>query len=237
MQNALARWVIDEALSAIGLAATEPAASALLNEGLRRCELLLPTSTDNSNNNNTTPLATIPTAGSGSSTSEAAQVETQPRPSAAAPSGGDGWDLGDDVDFDDSTATTSTAAGGPVSSTSDGGGSGGRSAREEREATAGAPGPARTESARVGDDSGVGEDVARLRARLVSLRDLVETFLAVDGAQGLAFDVVRLREFLALAAGPGESGGEQGIRHSSDRLLLPLRRRCTYMPPRRCLPL
>lgn len=196
------RWVVEEALSGIGLAATEPAASALLKEGLRCCEFLLHVSnTDSSSSSNSNTSATLPAAVSGS-TSKAAQAGTQP---SAATSGGDGWDFGDGRDFDD--LTTVAAAAGPASSTTDGGN------REEQGAAAGAPGPARKESraADEGDRDSEQEEVARLRARLASLRRLFETFLAVDGAsQGRAFDVVRLRDFLALASpAPGESGGEQ----------------------------
>lgn len=232
------RWVINEALSGIGLAATEPAASALLKEGLRRCDLLL-RATD------TLPAAG---AGTGSSTSDVARVKAQP--SSAKPSGGggghgdgDGWDFGeeDEESFDESvttaaaTAAAAATAGGPVASTPSSSGGGRRSAREETggATAAGAPEPARKGSGRAagGDDRDDGEEVARLRARLVSLRGLLETCLAVDGVQGLAFDVARLREFLALASGAAEeeSGGEQRVRgDSSGRLLLRLLARGTH---------
>ena len=120
--------------------------------------------------------------------------------SATPSGGGDGWDFGDDEDLDISAPTTRTAAagaGGVASSTT---------------TAAGAPEPARTGSGRASDDDRVdSEEVGRLRARLASLRDLLDTFLAVDGVgvQGVAFDVGRLREFLALASCPGESRGEQ----------------------------
>lgn len=156
----------------------------------------------------------FPGAGPGSAP-EAVRVESSP--SAARPSGGDGWDFGDDEDLDgDPAATTTTAAAATAAmavaargglSSATGGGRCSRRAGEEQGA----------------DDDGGGdsrEEVFRLRARLASLRDLVETFVAVDGAaQGLqgvrgggggAFDVVRFRAFLTLAAPVlGESGGER----------------------------
>eukprot|EP00752_Nemacystus_decipiens_P018330 g16445.t1 len=192
------RWVISETLSRIGLAATEAAASALVKEGLRRCDLLLCT----------TLSATFPAAGSVPA-SQAAQGLNQPSAATVESGGGDGWDFDDDEDFDDSAVKTAAAVGGGALSMS---GSAGLNTREGKGAAPGAPRPVWEDGGRagVGGRDG-GKEVARLRARLASLRDLLETCLAVDMVQGLAFDVARLREFLALASGPGKVGGAMEV--------------------------
>ncbi|CAM9846911.1 unnamed protein product, partial [Ectocarpus sp. 13 AM-2016] len=91
------RWVVKEALARIGLAATEPAASAILGEGLRRCDFLLPT--DSRGERSSSEEQSADAAGGGEAAEE--------RPTA---SGGDGWDFDDDADDDGDSGDAPRAA-------------------------------------------------------------------------------------------------------------------------------
>lgn len=187
------RWVAHEALTVIGLAATEPAASALLDEGIRRCRLLL-----------------LPNK-------EAIKKSGDVEGSAGVTA--DGWHFDDDDDDDDDfgglSARTAAAAEPRFSTGSSGGvGGGGESSGggDRGSVRAGAVNPnLKTGNGNDGgsdDDDQGRETVLPLFARLECLRYLLETFLAAEGAQGRRFDVARLRKFLALPAAPEGSEGE-----------------------------
>lgn len=172
------------------MAATEPAASAIIGEGLRRCDFLLPGhSRGGGSCSKEQPAAAV---GGGGPAEE--------RPTA---SGGDGWDFDDDADDDGDlgdaprvvTAAPEAAAvehgssvvlaggGGAAGGSGGGRGSGGGAVTAVGLGSAG--------------DEGDSE-VRRLRARLMTLRYLLDTFLALEGEQGRGFDVGGLREFLGL---------------------------------------
>ncbi|CAB1100488.1 unnamed protein product [Ectocarpus sp. CCAP 1310/34] len=196
-----ARWVVKEALAGIGLAATEPAASAILAEGLRRCDFLLPAHS----------------RGWGSSSEEQSAAAiggggpAKERPTA---SGGDGWDFADDADDDGdvrdaprAAAAAAAAAAGEHGSSivlAGGGGAAGGSGGG-RDGGGGAVAAVGLGSA--GDEGDRDSEVRRLRARLMSLRYLLDTFLALEGEQGCAFDADGLREFL----GRGAEGSKKGL--------------------------
>ncbi|CAM9846841.1 unnamed protein product, partial [Ectocarpus sp. 13 AM-2016] len=62
----------------------------------------------------------------------------------------------------------------------------------------------------VGNQENRDSEVRGLRARLMSLRYLLDTFLALEGEQGRAFDADGLREFLDLGAEGSKKGSRDG---------------------------
>ncbi|CAM9902098.1 unnamed protein product, partial [Ectocarpus sp. 4 AP-2014] len=188
------RWVVKEALAGIGLAATEPAASAILGEGLRRCDFLF-------------------SAHSRRGESAAAVGGGGPAEVRPTASGGDGWDFDDDADDDGdlgdapraAAATAAAAAvehGSSIVLAGGGGAAGGSGGGRD-----GGGGAVATVGLGSAGDEGESE-VRRLRARLMTLRYLLDTFLVLEGEQGRGFDVGGLREFLGLA-GAGDSGAAE----------------------------
>ncbi|CAM9252402.1 unnamed protein product [Scytosiphon promiscuus] len=176
------RWVAREAVRVIGLAATEPAACALLREGLRRCRLLLLPSGEDKKK-----------GGDAEETAVAGSTAVD----------GDGWDFDDEEDDDSGGSSSGTAEAEPgVSIPSAVEGSDGGVGRTYGGGSSG--------NARGGDDRGArgaGAEVLLLVARLESLRYLLETFLEAEGAQGRRYDVASLGKFLALSTVPEALGG------------------------------
>lgn len=109
-----------------------------------------------------------------------------------AASGGDGWDFDDDDDegLGDAPRAVAAAVEHGWSMASAGGGG----------AAAGGRGGGVTAVGLGSAENDGGSEARRLRARLMSLRYLLDTFLALEGEQGRGFDVGRLREFLGLGA-------------------------------------
>ena len=219
-----------EALGSIGLAETEAAASALLNEGLRRCQLLLPDETPTIGGGD----------GAGASAGDATLSGRFPEPAEHTPGPSDSTNYGNGWDFDEddyllsdggltvgstTTAVAAVRAAEAVAGAGAGGwtmavagaGNGTTAVVPPNHDTAVASQGQRLSSPRGGstrvgggDGSGPGEQteagtddlVYLLRARLEALLRLLETWLEAEGVQGRGFDVARFQEFIFF----GESG-------------------------------
>ncbi|CAN0219957.1 unnamed protein product, partial [Ectocarpus sp. 12 AP-2014] len=180
---------------------------AILGEGLRRCDYLLPAHSRGGGSSSEEPSAAAVGGG----------VPAGERPTA---SGGDGWDFDDDADddgeFGDAPRAAAAAAAAAVEHGSSivlaGGGGAAGGSGGGRDGGGGAVAAVGLRSA--GDEGDRDSEVQGLRARLMSLRYLLDTFLALEGEQGRAFDADGLREFLGLGAegskkGSGDGGAEE----------------------------